>query len=159
MRKKILYWGLIIVLIILIAYPSASSYFESIYMYSPNQACTTLTALNTDYDTTSSETNNSADQTTSGYSRCELIWTLAVTGTPTGPIQPLFYSKNGSNYFLMENGFLRSYPKGSSGAGSYSVQYTCPASGTHRISITASGLTASTNYYTVTNAALCLSNP
>lgn len=126
--------------------------------YAKDDTCTTLTALNVDYDTTSTETNSSADVTTTGYRRCDLLLTIDSTGTPT-TLEIFAQAKSGSTYFDMQNGFLGKFIYDDTAvatAQNVHVTFPCPTTGTMRVTITGTGLTAATNYFTVSNAELCL---
>jgi hypothetical protein len=116
----------------------------------------TLTAINTTYNNTTTSAN-SADLTTTGYRTCDLIFTVVSANTPTD-ITFDAEAKDGSTYFKMKNGFLGKFifdDTAVATAQNIHVTFPCPASGTMRITVTATGTTA-LNTFTVSNAKIFL---
>ncbi len=130
--------------------------YQQVKNRAQEDAGTTLTAINTTYNNVTT-TASSADITTRTFRTCDLIFTLVSSGTPTD-IQIIAEAKDGSTYFAMKNGFLGKFvfdDTAVSTSQNIHVTFPCPASGTMRIRVVATGTTA-LNTFTMSNAKIFL---
>jgi hypothetical protein len=120
---------------------------------------TPLTALEIDYDTTSTETATSDDTDCSPYRMATLSFTLSKTGTPTGVFQiNVEVSNDGTNFVVLKNGMLGSwvYSAAAVGGGISRALIFPIASAKIRVRMDGAGLLNGTNEYAITNCDLYL---
>ena len=117
-----------------------------------------LTAINTDYDTTSTETNTSTEIECFQYRQATLYVEITKTGSPTDILFEVEVSMDGTNFAPMVNNALGSFLFSNAAIGSGIEQaYTFPiACQEIRVKATATGLSAGVDEITVANASLYL---
>lgn len=116
----------------------------------------TLTAINTTYDTTSTETNTSARIDTYPWRYCTLMMTIDSTSTPTDiQIQPQV-SEDDTNYFDLKNGALGQWIYDDTYvATAKNMAYNFEVASRYmKVQVTATGLTSGSAFFDITNAAI-----